>query len=179
MAGGMAEDWAAEVEAERKWRDDLYAGSETPLSPESRARFRGLRWFPLDARYRVRARLERHAVARPAALAATGDDAVALLEVGTLAFDLLGTPCRLLAFEPAPGESDEPYILVPFRDGTTGKETYGAGRYLDLEPRGDDSYDLDFNRAYHPYCAHDDAWSCTLPPRENALPMRVEAGERL
>lgn len=179
VPGIVTSDWAGEVEAERAWRDGLYQGDETPLSAESRAQYSGLRWFPLDERYRVRARLERHAEPRPANLPATGDDTVAFLEVGALVFDLLGERCRLLAFEPAPGEADEAYILVPFRDGTTSKETYGGGRYLDLEPHASDAYELDFNRAYHPYCAHDDAWSCTLPPPENRLPLRVEAGERL
>lgn len=166
--------------AERAWREALYVGDETPLSREVRAAFAGLRWFALDARFRLpRVSLRRHAAPRPAALPVTGDEAVALLEVGVLAFDLLGTPCRLLAFEPAPGEADEAYVLIPFRDATSGRETYGGGRYLDVEPDAEDVYGLDFNRAYHPYCAHDDAWSCTLPPRENTLPVRVEAGERL
>lgn len=172
--------WRRDVEAERQWREDLYLGDETPLSAEARARFKKLAWFPLDARYRLRdVRLARHAQAKPAALAATGDEGVDLLEVGTFTFDLDGTPCTLTAFEPAPGESDEPYLLIPFRDATSARKTYGAGRYLDLEPDEADVYELDFNRAYHPYCAHDDAWSCTLPPPQNTLAVRIEAGERL
>lgn len=173
-------DWQAEVLAERGWREEHYNGPGTPLSPEARARFVGLRWWPIDPRFRIeRVPLARHPAPLPGRLGSTGDDAVTLLEVGVLAFELLGTPCRLLAYEPAPGETDERYILVPFRDATTGKETYGAGRYLDIEPDGTDVYTLDLNRAYHPYCAYDDAWSCTLPPPENRLDVRVEAGERL
>lgn len=172
-------DWS-EVEAERLWRDELYRGDDTPLSPEARERYRGLVWFPLDERYVVRsAKLKRYPQPKPANLPSTGDDPAELFEVGLLEFELLGHQCRLLAFEPAPGEAEEHYILIPFRDGTTANDTYGAGRYMDVEPREDDVYTLDFNRAYHPYCAHDDAWSCTLPPPENRLPMRVEAGERL
>lgn len=173
-------DWQDEVRTEREWRNALYLGAQTPFSPEARKAFQGLSWWPLDARYRLPAtRLVRHAVPKSAKLATTGDDAVLFLETGVFAFELPGARCRLLAFEPAPGEVDEPYILIPFRDGTSGAETYGGGRYLDLEPRGDDVYDLDFNRAYHPYCAYDERWSCTLPPPENRLPVRVEAGERL
>lgn len=172
--------WPESVLSERRWREELYLGPESPLAPAARAAFKGLVWWPVDARYRVEhARLERHPSPRPATLAATGSDAMAFVEVGAFAFTLLGTPCRLLAFEPAPGESEEAYLLIPFRDATTGKETYGSGRYLDLEPDPGDAYDLDFNRAYHPYCAHDDAWSCTLPPPENRLAVKVEAGERL
>ena len=73
-------------------------------------------------------------------------------------------------------------MFVPFRDGTSGQETYGAGRYLDAPlartPQGL-RVSLDFNLAYHPYCAYADGWTCPLPPRENWLPEPVRAGERL
>jgi len=173
-------DWQAAALAEREGRNALYLGPDTPLSPGSRKLFRGLDWWPIDERSRIpHARLQRHAVPKSGRLGATGGDSLAMLETGVFEFEMLGTKCRLLAYEPAPGEVDEPYILIPFRDATTGKETYGAGRYIDLEPNADDVYDLDFNRAYHPYCAYDEAWSCTLPPPENKLTIRVEAGERL
>jgi uncharacterized protein (DUF1684 family) len=68
---------------------------------------------------------------------------------------------------------------VPFLDATSGTETYGAGRYLDLEPEDDGTYILDFNLAYHPSCVYDVVYSCPLTPAENRLPVRVEAGERL
>lgn len=175
-----AVDWTDAVLAERRWRNELYLGPQTPLSHDARKAFHGLRWWEPDPRFRLaEVRLLRHGAPRPAALAATGDESVSMVEVGVFAFELAGAPCRLLAFEPSPGEVDETYLLVPFRDQTTGKETYGAGRYLDLEPHAHDVYELDFNRAYHPYCAYDDAWSCTMAPRENTLPVRVEAGERL
>ncbi len=67
---------------------------------------------------------------------------------------------------------------MPFRDATSGTETYGAGRYLDLEPLPDGSYDLDFNLAYSPYCAYSPSYSCPLPPPENRLGARILAGER-
>lgn len=173
-------DWKDAVLAERRWRNELYLGPQTPLAPDARKAFKGLQWWPLDERYRFPGLpLQRHPIPRAAALGATGSDGVAMQEIGAFEFRLHGTPCRLLAYEPLPGEADERYLLIPFRDATTGKETYGAGRYLDLEPDPHDRYDLDLNRAYHPYCAYDDAWSCTLPPRENTLPIRVEAGERL
>lgn len=172
--------WQQAVLEERRWRNELYLGADTPFSPEARKAFGGLQWWPADASFRLEGtRLVRHVVPRIAALARTGEDGLTMLEAGVFEFELMDVRCRLLAYEPAPGEADEAYILVPFRDATTGRETYGAGRYLDLEPRHDDVYELDFNRAYHPYCAYDDQWSCTLPPPENKLPVRVEAGERL
>lgn len=172
--------WRLDVERERRWREALYTGGDTPLSEDARRAFKGLQWFAPDPDFVVRdAKLRRLPQARPGRLAATGPDAIEMLEVGLFDLELQGVRCVLHAFSPAPGESDDDYILIPFRDQTSGKETYGAGRYLDVEPRDDDAYTLDFNRAYHPYCAHDDAWACILPPPENTLPVRVEAGERL
>ena len=75
--------------------------------------------------------------------------------------------------------ADEGFLFVPFVDATSGSETYGAGRYLDLEPEDDGTYTLDFNLAYHPSCVYDPKFSCPLTPSENRLPVRIEAGERL
>ena len=68
---------------------------------------------------------------------------------------------------------------MPFLDPTSGTETYGAGRYLDLDPEDDGTYTLDFNLAYHPSCVYDPKFSCPLTPAENRLPVRILAGERL
>ena len=70
-------------------------------------------------------------------------------------------------------------VFVPFLDATSGTETYGAGRYLDLEAEPDGRYALDFNLAYHPYCVYAPTYSCPLTTAENRLPIRIEAGERL
>lgn len=172
--------WRLDVQRERAWREALYTGPDSPLSEDARRRFKGLQWFMLDSDFRVPvAKMRRLPAPREAGLPATGPDAIRMLEVGRVDFELNGVSCGLRAFAPAPGEAEEDYILLPFRDRTSGKETYGGGRYLDVEPRADDTYELDFNRAYHPYCAHDDEWACILPPPENALPLAVEAGERL
>lgn len=72
----------------------------------------------------------------------------------------------------------QPGYFVPFRDRTSGKATYGAGRYLDVEPNEDGTVTIDFNLAYNPYCAYNDSYSCPLPPADNWLQVPVEAGER-
>jgi hypothetical protein len=69
-------------------------------------------------------------------------------------------------------------LFLPFRDATSGNETYGAGRYLDVEPNGDGAVTLDFNYAYAPFCAYSDVYSCALPPYENWLEVPIRAGER-
>ena len=69
-------------------------------------------------------------------------------------------------------------FFVPFRDATSGIETYGAGRYLDVAADEDGSVTIDFNLAYNPYCAYSDAYSCPLPPAENWLAVAIRAGEK-
>ncbi len=96
---------------------------------------------------------------------------------GIFAFELGGEPHHLTAY--VMNDGDPTSLFVPFLDATSGTETYGAGRYLDLEPENDGTYVLDFNLAYHPSCVYDAIFSCPLTPAENRLPIRVEAGERL
>ena len=69
-------------------------------------------------------------------------------------------------------------FFLPFRDATSGKETYGAGRYLDLQPNEDGTVTIDFNLAYSPFCAYSDGYSCALPPVDNWLTVPIEAGEK-
>jgi len=88
-------------------------------------------------------------------------------------FDVHGEPVTLALYD-----SGHPGYFLPFRDATSGKSTYGAGRYLDIEPNSDGTVTIDFNLAYNPFCAYNDAYSCPLPPVENWLPVAIEAGEK-
>ena len=98
--------------------------------------------------------------------------------VGVLEFRLKGQPLTLSAFHEA-GSPDMTHLFVPFRDLTSGTETYQAGRYLDLERTPTGLYNIDFNRAYHPYCYYNSKFDCPYPPAENRLTIPVRAGERL
>jgi uncharacterized protein (DUF1684 family) len=77
-----------------------------------------------------------------------------------------------------PEHPDNDYLFVPFKDATTGHESYGAGRYIDVPRRDDNSYVLDFNDAYNPSCAYSPRYNCPYPPAQNTLRVRVEAGEK-
>jgi uncharacterized protein (DUF1684 family) len=96
--------------------------------------------------------------------------------VGTLEFNLRGTPLSLGAFVPAGEEIRD--LFVPFRDLTSGKETYPAGRYLDVAPTSTGIYSIDFNRAYNPYCAYNLSYECPYPPASNQLKIEIRAGEK-
>jgi len=97
---------------------------------------------------------------------------------GTFSFDLGGEARQLTAYELEGAHSDG-RLFLPFLDATSGTETYGAGRYLDLEPDDDGTYAIDFNLAYHPSCVYAPQFSCPLTPAENRVAVRIEAGERL
>jgi uncharacterized protein len=76
-------------------------------------------------------------------------------------------------------EQYKDYLFVPFTDATTGNESYGSGRYLEFYKKDieNDSLQLDFNKAYNPYCAYATGYKCPVPPRENMLPVAIKAGE--
>ena len=137
-------------------------------------RFAGLDFFPVDPAWRLDARFEPYDPPKEILLDdVTGNRQPTEVE-GALVFEIDGHEHRLDAFD----GGDEELFLV-FADQTSGKETYGAGRYLDV-PRPDDAghLPLDFNRAYNPPCAYTPYATCPLPPKQNRLAARVEAGEK-
>jgi uncharacterized protein (DUF1684 family) len=143
--------------------------------------FEGPRYYPPDPRWRVRARLDREAPGtgmRVQLLTSVGD--LRDFDVaGTFVFEVNGEEQRLIAYSMVPAHPDYEELFVPFRDATSGEETYGAGRYMDIPRHDADDYGLDFNRAYNPSCAYSPRWNCPYPPKENHLKIRVEAGEKI
>lgn len=145
------------------------------LDPPVRRRFTGLRYFPVDTTMRFRLPLVRDdrtdTVHVPLHLGGTDP----YVRVGTVAVPLDGGPYRLAVYRPVRGE---PILWVPFRDATSGKESYGGGRYLYPETSGD-TLVVDFNEAHNPNCDYNPTrYNCALPPSENRLPVRVAAGEQ-
>ena len=172
------QSYPEEIAAHRAEVDAFMRGSSASPIPEAqRASFQPLPYYPIDEQYRV-----------PAALReARGDEIIEMStstgkprrmrRVGTLAFTLKGQPLTLTAF----AETDDTQLrrlFVPFGDLTNGMSTYQGGRYLDLDLKGSGVYDLDFNRAYHPYCVFNPQYECPVPPRENRLTVPILAGER-
>ena len=101
------------------------------------------------------------------------------LRYGYFDFQVGGQECRLQVYRLEEAlESGSPQLFVPFRDATSGHETYAAGRYIDLKENTSGIYDLDFNRAYNPSCAYNTDFSCPVPPAENTLKVPIRAGEK-
>ena len=136
-----------------------------------RAAFPGRRWYPIRPEYNLTARLLPHqgktSITIPDVTGMDQEMAIA----GSLSFSLAGLPLSLIAI----AEDDTLFII--FKDETSGKETYPAGRYIYTDVAPDGTVALDFNRAYNPPCAFTDFATCPLPPPQNRLPVRIEAGE--
>jgi uncharacterized protein (DUF1684 family) len=169
----------------RREKDAFFReAAESPIPEAERATFKGLRYFPALFPLRVVAEVERLAQPEPFQMA-TSDGATRLFErFAVLRFTVGEQPAQLTAYRSADDpEAEETALFIPFRDKHSGKETYGAGRYLDVQeetgPDGKPFVVLDFNLAYNPYCAYNDNYSCPLTPKENTLPMAITAGERV
>ena len=174
-------DYPTAVRAYRADKDEAYRLSpRSPVPEAERATFAGIPYFGVDEELVFEElRLEPYKGDEPTSFQIpTSDGKLRPAErAGVLRFEVDGIPAALTAYRFARDAAGS--LFVPFLDGTTGVETYGAGRYLDLEPEDDGSYIIDFNLAYHPSCVYDPRFSCPLTPAENRLPMRIEAGERL
>ncbi len=178
----------------REERDLLFKEHpQSALSAEERATFTGLRYFPYDHALRIEATLTPQPAQGTEELPSSGSHPVQYPRAGTISFALDGAPMSLAIYwiDVYGGG-----LFLPFRDATSGTETYGAGRYLFDTVKGSDfermasdddaaamGYDggrilLDFNYSYNPSCAYDARWVCPLAPRENVLAMPIRAGER-
>jgi hypothetical protein len=152
---------------------------DSPIPAANRTTFPGLVYFAIDPNYRVPAALTPEAANPPIIieLQTSTDERDKYQKVGTLAFSLSGASYKLTALAPQADSLDR--LFVPFGDLTNGNETYKGGRFLELDRTSTGLYDLDFNRAYHPYCVFNPSYSCPVPPRENRLAVAIRAGERL
>ena len=169
------------IEQWRRDKDTMFrSSSESPLTAGDRNTFSGLPYFPIDKRYNVPAYLTRD-LGGPLALIELQTSTAErrrMRRVGTLGFTIDGTALTLVAFADLDSESMN-RLFVPFGDATSGAETYKGGRYIELDKTPTGLYDLDFNRAYHPYCVYNPTYDCPIPPKENRLPIPIRAGERL
>ncbi|GAB3262744.1 DUF1684 domain-containing protein [Larkinella harenae] len=167
------ETYRAEIAQKRKDKDEHFrTSSESPFTDKSK--IKSLIYFNPDPDYRVMARLEPFADKKKLVVRLTDGSEEVYEKYAHAVFTLKDEVCRLLVLK------HENTLSVLFKDKTSGKETYGGGRYLDFSP--DDAKEnrllMDFNEAYNPYCAYNYEYACPLPPAENTLPIEVRAGEK-
>jgi uncharacterized protein (DUF1684 family) len=172
-----SQDFAAKLAADRAAKDAAFLVSDDPIPKSRHAQFLPLAYFPIEQGYAV-----------PAVLKPSNDPTVIemptstgtqrkMRRAGTLEFTLKGQPLKLTALNEV-GENPS-HLFVPFSDLTSGTETYAAGRFMDLNRNGTGIYEVDFNRAYIPYCYYSPTYECPYPPPENRLQIPIRAGERM
>lgn len=168
------------IRQEREERDRfMRTSSESPLTEEEKKNFRGLSYFEPSPRYRIIASLQPIKSKNVLVLTTSDGKEQSFIPYAYAEFELDNVQNRLLILEPIGRGPMRGKLFLPFADNTSGIDTYGAGRYLELEKiPGSSTITLDFNKAYNPYCAYNDSYSCPLPPAENVLKVGIKAGEK-
>jgi len=152
---------------------------ESPLTEADFQNFKNLDFFPIGLEYIVKASFIQNDFPVPFEMATSTDRKPLYQKYGSLYFMIDNTKCELPVYQNVSATQKEEYknyLFVPFTDLTNGKESYGGGRYLDLEIPLDAEVILDFNQAYNPYCAYNHKYSCVIPPKENDLKVAIKAG---
>lgn len=179
---GSGEDEAvyiASIKTEREEKNTFLKTSEESPFKDSLDAFLGLNYFDIDSRYRVKAKLEPVKNKKVVLLGTSDGKENRYLEFAHAVFEIEGAEQRLLILEVMDMGPVRGTLFLAFADETSARETYGAGRYLDVKKiPGATSIELDFNKAYNPYCAYNDQYSCPLPPAENILRVAIKAGEK-
>jgi uncharacterized protein (DUF1684 family) len=171
--------YADEINAWHATKDQFMRESpDSPVPAAQRANFPPLAYFPVTLEYRVPAALTVAPSNTMLEIPSSNGKPRPHRRVGTLEFSLKGQSLTLTAFVEV-GQEDMRHLFVPFGDLTNGTETYPGGRYLELERTATGIYDLDFNRAFHPFCYYNPEFDCPYPPRENRLALPVRAGEKM
>ena len=168
------EEYSAKITAERTEKDKLFkTGPDSPI--EDKDAFHGLHYFKINPEYRVKANITPYTQDdKELVIRYTDSTSTTYERYGYAHFEINGKAQKLLLLK------NEGTISVLFKDETSGKETYGGGRYLDYPASEvkNNTLILDFNNAYNPYCAYQPTYACPVPPAENTLPIPIWAGEQ-
>jgi len=165
---------------ELRYRREREQAVRSALPPAEAGRFGGLRYYPFDPAARLRTMIEPIVPPEPLRIAASNGELRPAHRVGRVRLRLPGGEATLKVFRLDDIQAESPDLLfLPFRDAGAGKETYGAGRYLEIESLPGGVVSLDFNRAYNPDCAYGIAGQCPITPPENTVPFAIRAGEMI
>ena len=173
--------WRTEIEQMRADKNQFFIDHpQSPIKPEHHENFEGLAYFEPDPQFRVPARVRVYGNPEPIELDVTAGSPIRYLRAVIFEFELRGERIQLAGYRQE--SADDRTIFIPFRDKTTGQQTYHRGRYMEMEPDDElvngDVVTLDFNLAYNPFCAYAETFACPLAPEENWLEVVVPAGEK-
>lgn len=171
-----------ETEYQQKLNASYKDATTSPLKKKDLKNFNGLDFFAVDSSFIVTANLTRIENAPVFEMATTTDRKPLYKEYGLLRFNINGQDLELTIYQSQDDLRDEKYkdyLFLPFTDNTSGNESYGGGRYMDVmitDIKDDNTIELNFNNTYNPYCAYNDDYSCPLTPRKNHLDIEIKAG---
>lgn len=172
------ESYIKTIETHRQERETFFKrGSESPLSKGDKRNFKGLNYYPANPDYRVNARLTPFQNQTIVKIPTSDNKEKTYTRFAYAEFELKDKMHKVLLLKPTDSENPNDVFLA-FTDSTSGDETYGGGRYVDLVTSSDSRIIIDFNKAYNPFCVFNDEYSCPFPPKENHLNVAIEAGEK-
>ncbi|MHC9089738.1 DUF1684 domain-containing protein [Tenacibaculum sp. IMCC1] len=154
--------------------------SRSPLTKKGLKKFKGLDFFPIDKKYTVKANLEKTFNTPITNFPTTTNRLVMYRKYGVLSFSIDGEDFKLTIYQdvnPTPEYAN--HLFLPFLDKTNGKTSYKGGRFIDIyttDIQEDGTVEVDFNKAYNPYCAYSDRYSCPITPSDNYLNTEIKAG---
>jgi uncharacterized protein (DUF1684 family) len=151
----------------------------SPLSVKAKKTFKGIYFFPFEEKYVVNARFVRTPQEKPFQMSTSSGMRKTYVKYAEVFFMIDKKEYKLNVYqsqELLKSVEYKDYLFIPFTDATSGNETYEGGRYIDLNIPKSDHVIINFNKAYHPYCAYTEGYNCPIPPQENTLPVKIEAG---
>jgi len=168
-----------ETEFQRELNADFKDATTSPLKDKDRKNFMGLDFFKFDSAFVVSANLVRTPEEKPFKMKTTTDRLPEYVKYGVVEFQLHEETYQLNIYrslDTQVKDSNKNPLFLPFLDNTNGDTSYGGGRYVEFKIPKENTIEIDFNKAYNPYCAYNEKYSCPIVPRENYLPIEVTAG---
>jgi len=175
-----AQNYTAKIAAHREnYEQDFLKDAHSPLK---QADLQNLHFFEADSTYRVLASAQLLQDQQPFEMVTSAGTKAAYIRFALIKFTLHGQPQQLTIYKSMALSANPQYkdhLFLPFKDQTNGNESYGAGRYIDLNSNDikNNAIEIDFNKAYNPYCAYSAGYQCPMPPAENDLKTNIKAGE--
>ena len=183
--GCMSQDalYIEEIRNHRRETFEEFSKAETsPFKGEDLKDFSGLNYYEIDMRYKVTASFVRTPDEVVFEMKTSGERLPEYVKYGEYHFEMEGKKFKLSAYDNVRSTKENngiQYVFIPFTDLTTGKETYGGGRFLEIDVPDSSVVELDLNLAFNPYCHYSDGYSCPIPPPDNFFDVEVRAGEKL
>ena len=183
LAGFAQTDYNSNEHQRRIKLDSDYQDSVTsPLHPDSIRSFTGLNYYAVDESYRLVIKVKKK-IGTPFTMATSSGKLKEFRQYAVLKFVLNGNKFKLPIYQNIKLMKNpiyRDYLFIPFTDLTNGGTTYGGGRYIEARiPKKGELLELDFNKSFNPYCHYSTGYNCPIPPKENFLNAKIEAGEKL